>query len=219
MLSTVTERTMSSVDLVALINKIRKEENPTSAVLRHNDFMAKILKVLGAEAARRFSHSYIGADNTSRPCYNLPKRECHLMVMSESYKVQAAVYDRMEALEAQLAPKIGERKISDPVLAALVETLIRLDQVEQEHLRLTENQKHIESRIDQISTAVNYFTILGWCKHNGVTVSLNSASAMGKRASKECRKRNIEISVIPDPRFGQANTYPKSLLDELFGDI
>ncbi|MDP1664984.1 MAG: hypothetical protein Q8L79_07635 [Methylobacter sp.] len=62
-----------------------------AAELRHNDFMAKVLKVLGEEVARKFSHYYIATNGKKNPCYNLPKREAQLMVMSENYKVQADV--------------------------------------------------------------------------------------------------------------------------------
>ena len=99
-ISTITtQQTMSSLELVSLINQVRKQENPAASELRHDHFMDKVLKVLGGEAAPKFRGSYKGADNTDRPCYNLPKREAVLMVMSESYKVQAAVYDRMVELE------------------------------------------------------------------------------------------------------------------------
>jgi hypothetical protein len=98
--------TMGSVELVDLINVVRKEENPENSALRHDHFMAKVAKVLGEEAAPNFRGSYTGEDNTVRPCYFLPKREAFLMVMSESYKLQAKVYDRWQELEAQQAPTV-----------------------------------------------------------------------------------------------------------------
>lgn len=104
MLSTQTQPTMLSTEIVALINDMREEG---AAILRHSDFMAKIVKVLGEEGVRKFSHSYINSQNKEQPCYALPKRETELMVMSESYKVQAAVYDKMTNLETALSAPTG----------------------------------------------------------------------------------------------------------------
>lgn len=91
-----TTKTMSSVELVSIINELRDEGR---AELRHADFLIKCEKVLG-EGVRKFSDTYIHQQNGQKyACYHLPKRECELMVMSESYAVQAKVYDRMTELE------------------------------------------------------------------------------------------------------------------------
>jgi phage regulator Rha-like protein len=95
--------TMSSLEIVKMINDSREEG---AAILQHCDFLKKVVKVLGKEADGNFSDSYKGKDGASAKCYNLPKREATLMVMSENYKVQAAVYDRMVELEKAVeAPK------------------------------------------------------------------------------------------------------------------
>ena len=109
-LSTVTTQTMTSVELVKIINEMREEGQ---AELRHDNFMSKVLKVLGGEDALKFQGIYLDAYGREKPCYNLPKREVHLMVMSESYKVQARIYDRWQELEARevsnqtIPPAIG----------------------------------------------------------------------------------------------------------------
>jgi anti-repressor protein len=118
-LTASTVRTMSSVELVALINKVRKEDNPEYTILEHSDFLKKVVKVLDVSAGN-FSGTYKDSQNKERPCYNLPKRECHLMVMSESYKIQAAVYDRMTELEEQAAkPSFTLPDFTDPAEAAI----------------------------------------------------------------------------------------------------
>jgi phage antirepressor YoqD-like protein len=106
--------TMSSLELVQFINNQRKVDEPE---LRHDHFMAKVVKVLGEEAAPKFRGSYTGADNTIRPCYQLPKREACLMAMSYSYDLQAKVYDRMTELEAKQAPALPN--FLDPAEAAM----------------------------------------------------------------------------------------------------
>ena len=50
----------------------------------------------------KFLGQYKDSTGRTLKCYHLPKRECELMVMSESLEVQVKVYDRMTALEQQL---------------------------------------------------------------------------------------------------------------------
>jgi len=90
------QTTISSVELVAMINGIRED---WQAELMHSDFLKKVSKVLGQDLQDKFLSTYIGENWKKNPCYLLPKREASLMVMSENYKVQAMVYDRMEELE------------------------------------------------------------------------------------------------------------------------
>lgn len=94
--------TMTSLELVLYINNTRKEGE---SELRHDHFLAKVPKVLGELAAPKFRGSYKGKDGTPRPMYRFPKREACLMAMSYSYELQAAVYDRMTALENALRDK------------------------------------------------------------------------------------------------------------------
>lgn len=78
-----TERTMSSLEIVALINNIRKEDE---AELRHSDFLTKVPEVLGLDESGKFrSHTKVGMPNggfREQPIYNFPKREAFLMAMS-----------------------------------------------------------------------------------------------------------------------------------------
>jgi hypothetical protein len=98
-----TEKTMLSTEIVKIINDMREEG---AAELRHDHFMTKVEKVLG-EDAPKFRGIYKDKYGREKPCYALPKREAELMVMSENYKVQAAVYDRMTELEHQvIKPKL-----------------------------------------------------------------------------------------------------------------
>lgn len=108
--------TMTSLELVDFINQQRKEGE---AVLRHDDFMRKVPRVLGEEGARKFSDTYIHPQNgQTYSCYRFPKREACLMAMSYSYELQAKVFDRMTALESAQAPVATLPNFADPVAAA-----------------------------------------------------------------------------------------------------
>ena len=101
-ITTTTIATMSSFDLVETINSIRPEGQ---AELRHDNFMVKIEKHPGIMSPKFLGYIEVPGPNggtRKSKCYHLPKRECELMVMSESLEVQTKVYDRMSALEQQL---------------------------------------------------------------------------------------------------------------------
>lgn len=89
--------TMSSVELVEIINSMRPEG---SAELRHDNFMVKIENHPGIQSPK-FLGDYKDSRGRMQKCYHLPKREAELMVMSESLEVQTKVYDRLSALEAR----------------------------------------------------------------------------------------------------------------------
>ena len=109
--------TMTSIELVALINRERREEANARCtdgvcfdpvMLRHADFMTKLEKHPSIDSPKFFAQY---KDSTGRllKSYHLPKREACLMAMSYSYELQAKVFDRMTALETgKTAPVIPQ---------------------------------------------------------------------------------------------------------------
>ena len=99
------EKTMSSLDLVALINRVRKiefEEGKSKNLikLRHDHFMDKVPLVLGEALAPKFlgTNKYQNGKGgwSERKIYKLPEREAWLMAMSYSYTLQAYIYDALQ---------------------------------------------------------------------------------------------------------------------------
>ncbi|EJB2593951.1 Rha family transcriptional regulator [Salmonella enterica] len=100
--------TMSSLELVDYINADRKAKAEAAGmtfpckkyrILKHNDFLKKVPKVLGEEHSGKFFAQYKDSTGRELPCYRFPKREACLMAMSYSYELQAQVFDHMTALE------------------------------------------------------------------------------------------------------------------------
>ena len=54
-ISTVTQQTMLSTEIVKIINDMREAG---AAVLRHTTFMEKVVKVLGEEDVQKFLHIF-----------------------------------------------------------------------------------------------------------------------------------------------------------------
>ena len=115
-----TQKTMSSLEIVDMINEHRLSKNTVDAVypnLRHSDFMAKVINVLGAEYSEKFRSTYLANNGKENPCYRFEKREACLMAMSYSHELQALVFDRMTELESQsLKPQLPD--FTNPAIAA-----------------------------------------------------------------------------------------------------
>jgi phage antirepressor YoqD-like protein len=82
--------TMSSLDIAEITGK------------NHADVLRDIRMTLGqAEIdASKFAGVYTGGNGESRPCFNLPRRECDLVVSGYSVKYRLAIIDRWHQLEA-----------------------------------------------------------------------------------------------------------------------
>lgn len=72
-------------------------------------------------------------------------------------------------------------------------------------------------RLDQIETGIDHFTVIGYARtFLKQSLPLKDASKFGRDATQFCEAMGILMGAVPDPRFGQVNTYPKSVLDEVF---
>ncbi|WP_375629901.1 Rha family transcriptional regulator [Bartonella sp. TT67HLJMS] len=86
--------TMSSREIAELCSK------------RHDHVMRDIKKMLEELNAPKFgvvdfSGYYLDSKGESRPCYNLPKRECLILVSGYSTALRAKIIDRWQELEKQ----------------------------------------------------------------------------------------------------------------------
>lgn len=123
-----TIKTISSIELCDLINKIRKEEN-VKAELLHKNLLVKIKNELdldlpeNIERAKILAGCYIDVKGEKRLCYNLPQKEAMLVVASESKKVRKRLMDEIERLTIE-NKELKERfldsyMIEDPTKRAL----------------------------------------------------------------------------------------------------
>jgi Rha family phage regulatory protein len=86
-----TQPTISSLEIAHITGK------------QHNEVLKDIRRIL-AEAEiglGQFSQSYRNAQNKVQPCYNLPRRECDLVISGYSVKYRLAIIDRWQELEAR----------------------------------------------------------------------------------------------------------------------
>ena len=123
--ATVDAPAMTSLELVDVINEVRSLNGKPK--LQHKHLIDKIESHPGIQPAE-FSAGYIDAKGETRKLYNLPERECNLLVMSESLAIQAQVYDKLiDALRVAHRSKAQPRLQTDTEIGTALKKAIRME--------------------------------------------------------------------------------------------
>jgi len=210
---TKAQATMTSLELVDTINEVRAAEGKKP--LRHDNFMVKIEKHPAIDSPK-----YLGQykDSTGRElkCYRLPKRECELMVMSESLAVQARVYDKMNELAAPAPVAHSPAQM----LVAMAQQFLAYEQEQQrqatEMARIQETVAVIEARTQPEN---KHFTVLGYANLVGHKIDYREASKIGRKCAELSRSQGLPIGDVKDPRFGKVHSYHESVLQAVIDAV
>ena len=94
----VNEPTMSSREIATLCDK------------RHDNVMADIRKMLDELDiyAPDFSGTFITEQGNQYECFNLPKRECLILISGYNVKIRTKIIDRWQQLEQATAPRLPQ---------------------------------------------------------------------------------------------------------------
>jgi hypothetical protein len=107
------------------------------------------------------------------------------------------------------------------LLAAVAKHLAEQEQCllvqQQQQTEVLARLKAVEIEQDRFNTPCGHkYSVVGFATLQGLEISVKEASTKGRKASALCRKQNIEIERIHDPRFGRVGLYPESVLIEVF---
>lgn len=81
---------------------------------------------------------------------------------------------------------------------------------------MVNHEKRIEQLEAKVTTRPEYFTIAGFARLNGFTIGMKEAASVGRRATQICKEFGYPIETTPDVRWGLVNTYPASVLSQIF---
>jgi len=86
---------------------------------------------------------------------------------------------------------------------------------ERKRIRLLEAESSkINERLNQIETATDHFTIIGYMRYmKNKSIDLPTAAKLGGKMTRYCKEHEVDMGSVPDPRFGTVRTYPKWSLD------
>jgi phage regulator Rha-like protein len=202
------QKTMSSLEIAKLTGK------------EHSKVMADIRRILDeAEIGHaEFGGTYFSEQNKQLSCYNLPRRECDLVVSGYSVPYRLAIIDRWQELELMTKENKDPNLpvIHDPVIAALVNTLQQLDTVKQEQSVQSLRIESLEAKQDAIINGSDYFAVSAYSNLVKIPVDNKLASSIGKEATTYCSVNNINLGEATHPLWGSVNTYPKYVLEIIF---
>ena len=201
---TTMQKTMSSLEIVEMINNHRTSKEESDKVypnLRHSDFMAKVPNVLGAEYSEKFRSTYLADNGKTNPCYRFHKREACLMAMSYSYELQAKVYDYMTELEEKsLKPQLPN--FNNPVEAARAwANEVEAKQIAQEQLAIAAPKVDFYDRVADVG-------------------NLMTASVVGKKLgmSAQVLNSNLDFFKVYDKRQ-KGRVFSQWFIDNGYGEI
>ena len=136
--------------------------------------------------------------------------------------------------------KTGSYSVERPKELSAAESLLQSVQLLVAHERqieiLEHNQKNMQGAINSLfdkvygmqfetdmfkqkfNNEIDRYTVIGYCSAHNIPMTRKEAAIIGGTCSRMCKKRNIFVESIADPRFGKVNTYPSELIAEVIND-
>jgi len=157
--------TMSSVEIAELTGK------------EHKNVLADVRKMLEELELGElsFQRTYLDVQNKQRPMFNLPKRECLILVSGYSIKLRAVIIDRWQELEAQASKPRGPTTFLEAMELVVATERARLEleckvgammPVVAAHKRLTESEGTHEIRQAAKLLKLNPRELTEWLSEN-----------------------------------------------------
>lgn len=124
----------------------------------------------------------------------------------------------------QIEKAYNERYKGKTKIQILADITAKMAEAEQRQLaaqkQVRENTALLEEheiKLKLLSSDTGYSTVRGYCIKNKIKfIGQNTSISIGKKASKECRKRDFPIYKVADERNGEVNSYPTEILDFVF---
>lgn len=164
--------TMSSTEIAELTGK------------RHSDVLESIRKVLNEVDIDSAEYSAQYKDSTGRalPCFNLPRRECDLVIAGYSAKYRLAIIDRWQELENQSAKPILDLR-DQKQLSAIALQLIEINQEQAKQIEILEPKANALDRLRSAegSIAISDAAKIVGIKRDEFFASLNRIKWIFKR--------------------------------------
>ena len=183
--------TMTSLEVVELINNFRKEEG-NEVVKRHDDFIRSIrkeietLKNVGIEVVRNFTeYSYKAENGKTNPCYKMNKAGIMQMLNKESALVRYKTQQYIEVLENKL-------KQPTKPLSAMELLKLQYQAIEEQDQKIEE----VRGDLNAFKEDIPLFTVE--CEEISRAVKRIGTRVLGGHGSKAYNDKSLRAKVYSD---------------------
>lgn len=202
------------------------------------DAVRKLFTAENSAVKQMFQEStYLNERNQSQPMFVMNRDGFTLLAMGFNGKkaldFKIAYIDAFNKMEAELKSQQTKQLTAAESLLQSVQLLVAH---ERQLAILEHNQKNMQGAISslydkvygmqfetdmvkqKLNNEIDRYTVIGYCSAHNIPMTRKEASIIGGMCSRMCKKRNIPLESIADPRFGKVNTYPSELIAEVIKD-
>lgn len=202
------------------------------------DAVRKLFTAENSAVKQMFQEStYLNERNQSQPMFVMNRDGFTLLAMGFNGKkaldFKIAYIDAFNQMEAELKSQQTKQLTAAESLLQSVQLLVAH---ERQLAIIEQNQKNMQGAISslydkvygmqfetdmvkqKLNNEIDRYTVIGYCSAHNIPMTRKEASIIGGMCSRMCKKRNILVESIADPRFGKVNTYPSELIAEVIKD-
>jgi predicted ArsR family transcriptional regulator len=174
--------------------------------LQYNKQVDKVLPMHKQEGFGEVLSEKISTKGRPFTTYSYTKKQALMIGARLDSRNIIKLVNKLEELSKPLSP--GE---------LLVQSALRLLEIEKEQERQNKKLNDLEARVEHTNGKSDYFTVIGYLAYRNLKrVGNKTAGKYGRDLSRICRLTGKEICTTSDARYGRVNTYPIEVLDEYF---
>ena len=203
----------------------------------HRNVLKSIRKLMSATnvaVAQMFDETtYVNEQGKEQPMFFMNRDGFTLLAMGfsgeKALKFKVDYINAFNKMETELKSQQTKQLSAAESLLQSVQLLVAH---ERQLTILEHNQKNMQGAISslydkvygmqfqtnmieqKLNNEIDRYTVIGYCSAHNIPMTRKEASIIGGACSRMCKKRNIPLESIADPRFGKVNTYPSELIAE-----
>lgn len=203
----------------------------------HRNVLKSIRKLMSATnvaVAQMFDETtYVNEQGKEQPMFFMNRDGFTLLAMGfsgeKALKFKVDYINAFNKMEAELKSQQTKQLSAAESLLQSVQLLVAH---ERQLAILEHNQKNMQGAISslydkvygmqfqtnmieqKLNNEIDRYTVIGYCSAHNIPMTRKEAAIIGSTCSRMCKKRNIPLESIADPRFGKVNTYPSELIAE-----
>lgn len=207
----------------------------------HRNVLKSIRKLMSATnvaVAQMFDETtYVNEQGKEQPMFFMNRDGFTLLAMGfsgeKALKFKVDYINAFNAMEVELKSQQTKQLSAAESLLQSVQLLVAH---ERQLAILEHNQKNMQGAISslydkvygmqfetdmvkqKLNNEIDRYTVIGYCSAHNIPMTRKEAAIIGSTCSRMCKKRNIPLESIADPRFGKVNTYPSELIAEVIKD-